>query len=103
MSVYLSYRCMLCPNTYDDETDTRNATTFVTLEEACTHLVAYHHIDPELLQQVKAGSPISIRIGSLNQTAHPWKLPKYGEVIEVYHEDIPEQRSDDERSSTAAP
>jgi hypothetical protein len=102
MSVYLSYHCLLCPTTYDNETETWKATTFGMFEEACAHLVDDHRIAPVLLQHVKAGAPISIRISSLTQTAHPWKLPKYSEVVEVVHDDTSETASDDESASPAS-
>ncbi len=94
MPTSLRYRCVLCPNTDDHETDRRNATVLATLQDACTHLVDYHRIDPELLQHVTDRAPISIRIGSLRQTATPWKLPKYAAVIESYHQDAPGTISD---------
>jgi hypothetical protein len=96
MPTSLRYRCVLCPNTDDAETDRRSATVLATLQDACTHLVDYHRIDPALLQHVTDGAPISIRIGSLRQATKPWKLPKYGAVIETYHQDEPGTISDND-------
>ena len=90
MPARLNYLCLLCPNYYDETTDSGDATEFDTVKEALTHVIEHHRIEEGWLRQLEVIPSLAIDIGSREIRVHFWQLPKGGaQVIQTYHDHQP--------------